>query len=1153
MTFRAPGLLTATHIEQLLRSSHAPSFISKWPFTQLYLSVNEEAISTQESVDEIVSRRVGEMDAESQALNERISIQKHAMKRLRDELQLLEDGTLVLEKRRDEVVQTLECLRAVQSVVQEQVLSENSNVGKSQVDMCLWLVKRGPQMDDVHAVRALVGLERSWASEFPSAFVADPHNLHQWGQCIRGLVDWVVAARPNVQSYVLKLLSVMTEPENDSEIGIGKFLEAKGLPVLLRLLSSINDGVKAGSCLLLSHIARSASHRSVLDELVGPVIIPALLHMLNSPMLFVLEKATFAIWPIASSSNAHRTQIAQHNGLEAILDCLSQCTEDPEAVVVVENIAIALGYLTRNETIKERMRSSGGLKILVDLLRLDSPVSMGTRGKIAGAIWNCASNEDNKKLLPEIGAIEILIRLCEVSLPESVDAESEGSARVGSRAQTPAGEPQASAHSTTAVGPQLVEDSKLSDGSAEDSLQTSSEVNDDEDPSVVSTIDESVDISMAAGSGKVESDGELHAISTTSAANEEASEKALGLGSEHASAESETKPAQPASTTTTIATTTTVAPSATAATAATAASAPVDSHGTAEFQRERIREVTSVHENAIGALWNLGVDVENKHKIREYGGIDALVVLCETYTHRKDIPSRHTILENITGTLWNLTSVSENRVQMRKCGGLDVFVDTIRNSESLAVLENAVSCVRNCALNDTNKQILGQIGLIPILLGMCAETTHFLSLVVERDADSPAAQLQTADDDRALSSTLELVDKVTACLVILSLLPANRLMVASGRGLEFVVTLGSRSLSIALHRLSSESPGSSNSGLGSSTASLASSNRPANPTLASSTAGLSEVITRSVFSRSVGVAEKCLALLRQCLSDSQEMENHDRRAILIDVGLVSFLEMLFSVLCFTDPVLESVIGDKKKQLRDHTILISTFLVRCTDPVMLSSVSNSLIPHWNRIVSSIPRSSTVDLFLEALLALYTHALSAGFSALAVLSTLESALSPLFDWVPFTSNRNRAHLYLVSLWRTLSLPPSSSPTSTSSSSSSTSATAPISHAALFSPAVMKGLVHLMNSHSESSLELLKECCLLSKQIAAESPSMSAKLGEHGAVEALASLVEWCSTHTSPEHASLRRSAGACLQTLVGSQANRRKLDDWKNRKSSRIPST
>ncbi|KAA6388354.1 MAG: putative vacuolar protein 8 [Streblomastix strix] len=114
---------------------------------------------------------------------------------------------------------------------------------------------------------------------------------------------------------------------------------------------------------------------------------------------------------------------------------------DTEKIKEAEsNILIAIGYLTRDDEFKERMRNEGGLQLLVRILH-NSAIQLqqfqqqqGQRGIInqptsqeedvvqnaARAAWNCASNKINKAALRELGGLHALVALLAHPSPDVV-------------------------------------------------------------------------------------------------------------------------------------------------------------------------------------------------------------------------------------------------------------------------------------------------------------------------------------------------------------------------------------------------------------------------------------------------------------------------------------------------------------------------------------------------------------------------------------------------------------------------------------------------------------------------------------------------------------------------------------------------------------
>lgn len=173
------------------------------------------------------------------------------------------------------------------------------------------------------------------------------------------------------------------------------------IDVIIRLLASVNDDVKSEALDSLSHVISSEPNRlrfakaGGIDPLVGIVA--------SSTNEGVLERALILMWMLLSSSDTLRTEVRERGGLRAALDLLYT-----DSMPILENVAMSIGYITREESSKVAIREGGGLEKIVATLRHPSE---SIQTKIAGAVWNCASNTENRITLRQLGCIPALIEL----------------------------------------------------------------------------------------------------------------------------------------------------------------------------------------------------------------------------------------------------------------------------------------------------------------------------------------------------------------------------------------------------------------------------------------------------------------------------------------------------------------------------------------------------------------------------------------------------------------------------------------------------------------------------------------------------------------------------------------------------------------------
>ncbi|RHW68616.1 Armadillo/beta-catenin-like repeat [Trypanosoma brucei equiperdum] len=120
----------------------------------------------------------------------------------------------------------------------------------------------------------------------------------------------------------------------------------------------------------------------------------------------VLERSLVLLWSLLARNDDEdkvRDEVRRLGGLRAVLDLLYT-----DSIPILENVAMTIGYITREEASKVAIREAGGLEKLTATLR--HPYE-SIQTKVAGAVWNCASNAENRTYLRYIGCIPALIEL----------------------------------------------------------------------------------------------------------------------------------------------------------------------------------------------------------------------------------------------------------------------------------------------------------------------------------------------------------------------------------------------------------------------------------------------------------------------------------------------------------------------------------------------------------------------------------------------------------------------------------------------------------------------------------------------------------------------------------------------------------------------
>lgn len=228
------------------------------------------------------------------------------------------------------------------------------------------------------------------------------------------LVDAVIAnvphPRPPSQVLELRIVSHIAKRcfahSNTRVSNVIRCLESETVvSTVVRLLHSVNDDVKSEALECLFQLVQRDHVKKTFADVHG--IEPLVSIVASSTNETVLERALVFLWSLISNDpGSLKTDVRQQGGLRAALDLLYT-----DSMPILENVAICIGYLTREEESKVAIRDAGGLEKLTATLRHPAE---SIQTKIAGAIWNCASNNENRVLLRQLGCIPALIELLHV-------------------------------------------------------------------------------------------------------------------------------------------------------------------------------------------------------------------------------------------------------------------------------------------------------------------------------------------------------------------------------------------------------------------------------------------------------------------------------------------------------------------------------------------------------------------------------------------------------------------------------------------------------------------------------------------------------------------------------------------------------------------
>lgn len=249
------------------------------------------------------------------------------------------------------------------------------------------------------------------------------------------IVKHLPEPRPPVQMAELRLLGYVLQAAPVSSPSVASknmfavlealVKEGGAIPILTKLLNSVNDDVKCETLDCLSpiicgtHSLLSANPGSTISTYARKAFLtcgglqPLVNIVIVSTSEAVLERALICLWGLLTKDETMetekgeetsiRTQVRQLGGLRAVLDLLYT-----DSLGILENVSMVIGYITREEASKKEIREIGGLEKITATLRHPSD---SIKTKMAGAVWNCASNPENRKHLRELGVIPALIEL----------------------------------------------------------------------------------------------------------------------------------------------------------------------------------------------------------------------------------------------------------------------------------------------------------------------------------------------------------------------------------------------------------------------------------------------------------------------------------------------------------------------------------------------------------------------------------------------------------------------------------------------------------------------------------------------------------------------------------------------------------------------
>lgn len=212
--------------------------------------------------------------------------------------------------------------------------------------------------------------------------------------------------------------------------------DAAFIHTLVHFLSSLNDNVKCESLEYISYfigtpqmlpieLTQSLNTELARQEFMdADGLSPLMSIVLNSTSEAVLERALVLLWGLLSKDEfvdsktkkvfSLRLLVRQLGGLQ-VLDLWYS-----DSLAILENSSIVVGYITRDESVKQDIRINGGLEKIVAMLH--HPLE-SIKTRMTGAIWNCASVSANRHFLRNIGAIPSILEELSSALTRGLEDE----------------------------------------------------------------------------------------------------------------------------------------------------------------------------------------------------------------------------------------------------------------------------------------------------------------------------------------------------------------------------------------------------------------------------------------------------------------------------------------------------------------------------------------------------------------------------------------------------------------------------------------------------------------------------------------------------------------------------------------------------------
>ena len=249
-------------------------------------------------------------------------------------------------------------------------------------------------------------------------------ELSKTHRLVQALLEHLPLPRPPLQIAEMRVLTnIAKRSEASGQAPIGgvrpateMMIQYGGVEIVSKLLNSVNDDVKCEAFELMSHVVLGQQERR---RIAAAGAVETVVNIVaSSTSEAVLERALIFLWGLIAHDDELRAEVRLAGGMRAVLDLLYT-----DSLAIIENVTMAIVYMTREEEAKVAVRDAGGLEKITATLRHPSEI---IQSKIAAAIWNCASNNDNRAYLRQLGAIPALIEVLLQATSEAVIENATG-------------------------------------------------------------------------------------------------------------------------------------------------------------------------------------------------------------------------------------------------------------------------------------------------------------------------------------------------------------------------------------------------------------------------------------------------------------------------------------------------------------------------------------------------------------------------------------------------------------------------------------------------------------------------------------------------------------------------------------------------------